>query len=278
MRKMRKNIFEIIAEQEYNLTREGRKLNHLLGEGNYELRSSLEAYVDLSLFRSWEYRDTAINVKEYRDRLDIDNDILSRSNISLDIFLKLSEYSLNICLIFDKKSPFDEKTKSRVISPIIVNIKKILEELNHEIIIPDEDKCKVIIIEKNPSATAVAEIIEDNEISRDVIRYNHFMLKGDLAEKKKILSQLYKEFEKIRKKLNANNQKGMAQECGLLFNALEIRHANHVDPDVASRVEKMTDEELEEWYDKTYDLFLTCELVANYIDMGKDIDWLKKGE
>ncbi len=274
---MRKNIFEIIAEQDYNLHSEVQTIENLISEHFLSIGNSLEKYVDIYLFRGWEYRDTVISTKAYRKKLDISYDTLRSEKVYFEEFLKFTEYVLNICYLFENKTDLRRETINKITIPIINNIELILNSLNFEIRIEDEVKCKVIIIESNPSATAVAEIIEADDISREVIRYNHFMLKGELIEKEKILLRLYKEFEKIRKKLEANNCRGMASDCGLLFNSL-VRHVKADNPEIDARIKALNPEDLEEWYDKTYDLFLTCELVANTIDMKKDIDWLKTGE
>ena len=45
-----------------------------------------------------------------------------------------------------------------------------------------EDEERVLLLEKNAAATAVAEITP-SEISNKIIEYNHFLLKGNIEEK-----------------------------------------------------------------------------------------------
>ena len=53
---------------------------------------------------------------------------------------------------------------------------------------------KVLVVHKNPAATAVAEII-DESLAYSVIDYNHHLLKGDIAKKKAILLALGSDLE-----------------------------------------------------------------------------------
>jgi hypothetical protein len=59
---------------------------------------------------------------------------------------------------------------------------------------------QLIVIEDKPEVTAVAEIVE-KEISYKVLRYNHYMLKGDLQAKKEILLALGADLEPKRGKI-----------------------------------------------------------------------------
>lgn len=64
------------------------------------------------------------------------------------------------------------------------NFFEIIDSMNYEICI-FEDEEKVIIIEKNTAATAVAEIIEP-ELAYEVIQYNHYLMKGNIEGKSAI--------------------------------------------------------------------------------------------
>jgi hypothetical protein len=181
------------------------------------------------------------------------------------------EYVLNIIFIAIKGHTLNEKKAQ----PIFVNINRLLNHFNFTLYNEDPDQIKIIVIENNPNATAVAEIVEDNNISKDIIRYNHFMLKGNVYEKKKILTQLYKEFEKIK---GTMRDEILKSDLGFLFNSLGIRHEKGDNKITNLLVQKMREEEIEEWCDKVYDIFLLSELHVNYLKYKDDILALKKGE
>ncbi|MDR0767840.1 MAG: hypothetical protein LBE57_05315, partial [Methanosarcinales archaeon] len=65
------------------------------------------------------------------------------------------------------------------------HIFSLVEDLNHEIIISKQEE-QVLIVEKNATAAAVADILDDDTATK-TIRYNHFLLKGDLNAKRDIL-------------------------------------------------------------------------------------------
>lgn len=142
----------------------------------------------------------------------------------------------------------------------------------------DESDVKYILVEKNPSATLVAELVEDDKISIDIIKYNHYMLKGDIYKKKKILTQCYKELEKIIPALKQNGYNSIADDAKFLFNALGIRHDKTDNKITNEKVKNMGDTELEEWCDKTYEMFLCAELAANHVNSKAAIKALKTKE
>ena len=75
----------------------------------------------------------------------------------------------------------------------------LFEDLGYETKIL-EDEERVLLLEKNAAATAVAEITP-SEISNKIIEYNHFLLKGNIEEKWKILLVLADKFEPVKNEL-----------------------------------------------------------------------------
>lgn len=110
-----------------------------------------------------------------------------------------------------------------------------------------------------------------------MIRYNHHLLKGDIAEKKSILRKFDTILEPRRAELKAVNKK---LEDNLFFglNSLHIRH-NNIDPNGKINYKKyvadMGEEELEAWYDEVYQLILLAILLLENTERDRKFDELK---
>ena len=273
---MRKNIFDLL-QRDYNLHSEGEKIENLINHpkwlyiGDKYTECGIENFVNNYLFMNWEYRDTTTSISEFRDLLGISNRTIMSYNLDINTFLTYLEYVINILSLMMKKSRQENREH---ITPIQTNIKILLTHFNYKIYEIDSDRVKYIVIEDNPHATAVAEMVDDDDISRDIIKYNHFMLKGNVYEKKKILTQLYKEYEKIKGSIK---YEGLKNDLGFIFNSLGIRHDKGDNKTTNRLVQTMTDPQIEEWCDRVYELFLAAELLVNYLNFTNKISWLKTG-
>ena len=103
------------------------------------------------------------------------------------------------------------------------NVIRVLEDLGYETKF-FEDEEKVLLVEKNEAMTAVAEIV-DRKTAYAVIEYNHHLLKGNIAEKQRILKILADKFEPMRRKLKKAD-KDLESNTGYLLNKMNIRHNN----------------------------------------------------
>lgn len=261
---MRKNIFEM-AEEKFNLHDEIIKIDDMFSiELNYNYRDSIEHAIDSFYFMSWRKRGVLISTYELRKKCEIRRENLINSQ-DINEYLRYIEYVLNMLFSFHKQLN-ESMQNPEIILAIVKNILIVLEKINFEHIICGDDTW--IIVEKNPSATAVAEIVKDIK----VIEYNHYLLKGDVKGKRDILKLLANKFEEVRPNLNKNNYKDLTDDMGYLFNNLGIRHSDD------KLIKDMKPEELEEWYDRTYDMFLLCILANNHVDIRKDIKKLKAPE
>lgn len=113
-----------------------------------------------------------------------------------------------------------------------------------------------IFVPKDRGAISVSEIVAP-EISYKVLEYNHYTMKGDIARKRETLRILADQLEPRRVELAAIN-KELANNVFFMFNNMNIRHNNSTEGDKNYRevVAKMTQDELENWYDETYQLCL----------------------
>ena len=149
----------------------------------------------------------------------------------------------------------------------------LIDDLNYEARV-FEDKEQVILVEKNAATTAVAEIVED-EFVYDVLEYNHHTLKGNLDRKQRILKILADKFEEIRPQLKSINGT-LESNTAYLLNKMNIRHNNMAGKNVIPYVRDMSKEDLETWYDETYQMILLSILEVDNIERNKKVKELKQ--
>lgn len=159
---------------------------------------------------------------------------------------------------------------------ILGNINHILDRTNHELATdPDGNS---IIVEKNNATTLAAQLVDDNIIAFKLIEYNHFALKGDLEGKKKLLLSIAAHIEPILKShiLQQNGYKQLESDAGFIFNNFHIRHNNKEGANEQPYIKAVSDADLEEWYDKAYEIALSVIIINDYMAIGKDIANIKR--
>lgn len=82
------------------------------------------------------------------------------------------------------------------------------------------------------------------------------------------------QFEPIRNELKSNNFNEIQDKIGCLLNRLNLRHNNKTGPCINETALNMSNDELENWYDKIYDLLLLSLMLHKYIENKNDIDEL----
>lgn len=283
----RQNIFDII-QNNYDIAREINKINDIInrlevglddvegfGYGFFN-SENLYKWVEDNCFPKWKNRGVMLDIEEFEDILGIEDIILNaeREMIAPEDALIYLEYILNIiymCLNSDayKNNELKIDEKYSILMEVINNL---LDNLNYEIKYFENEE-KVLLVEKNATATAVAEI-SDEKTALEVLEYNHYLLKGNIEKKRAILKSITDVVEGHR-----TNQKnsGVLSDYGYLVNNLNIRHNNFDGSKKQPYLISMTDEELEQWYDITYQIILICILQNEYdSNLKEEISALKK--
>jgi len=267
----RKNIFEIIAENndiEDDIKRID-KLSKMLSISNGIENYSLVEFVDEYCFKNWSYGKYFIDLQDFIDTLGLNfsdiNDYLNRVELFYNLW-KIADKYLN------EDSEYKYYNNFTTLHDIMF---KVLAQLNHKIYY-DEKEEKALVIEDKPEVTSVAEIVDDN-LSMDVIRYNHHSLKGDIEKKKTILLKFANDLESKRKLLDQKD-KDLATNIFSLLNNMNLRHNNCTEGDKCYNevVAQMTDEELENWYDELYQMILLAYLELDNIDRNRRVEELRK--
>lgn len=276
----RRNIFELLAEK-YDVVKEMNKIAQLFAgiqivatnplnfqSTQYSIEGVFEAYC----FICWKQRQAYISCQELKADLKLPQKFSS----NLEDILKGLEYYINIL----------ERLSARLNLPnnisfscppiyhiLLQNINILLDHLNYEKQIFKEEE-QVILVPKNPAATAVAEI-SPKKIAFAILKYNHASLKGDLEGKKQLLLSIANEYEPLLKN-PIDGFKDYFDKTNGLLNNLHLRHNNKTGKKKNDLVSNMPEEDLEKWYDELYQLLLFCVLIQDNIKRKAKVEELLK--
>lgn len=276
---MRTSFWDIVGKQA-DLKKEMLFIEQMFCERVFyysSIKFTLLSYINHFYFSDWAAKNgiTCPSVWDLRYHVGIEN-FRKSGRLSIDEFLLYLECVENLVQLISKDNQCT--TAISIAGNILLNIKTNCERLNFKVI--EFSKGLFKIVEKNAAATAVADKYSrsDSEFSYKVIEYNHFLLKGNLGRKREILNAIADKFEAVKQKLKANGFSNIESDAGYLVNNINIRH-NNTDPQSKSHkahVAAMPPAELEEWYDKTYDVLLLALLASDFSELHGDIQELKK--
>jgi len=239
---------------------------------------SVVDFVDAFAFKSWKQRSQCINCKDMCAELGLEIYIAGSASFDEDSYAILNylEYASNILnlvkyVTLKKNCTFAKMDTYRAAKE---NVETCLAWLNHETKAIEKEQ-KVLVVEKNPATTAVAEIV-DADMAYDIIKYNHFMLKGDIEAKKAILIRLGNDLEPKRKQL-ASIDSNIEDGIFFMLNNMNLRHNNRSkkDKNYKEYVAKMRKDKLEEWYDELYQMMLLAYLELDQQDRNERVKELK---
>lgn len=277
---MRKSIFDIVSEK-VDVKSDVLRIIKMACEektlewGNYKEHTLFE-YVDKYCFRDWENRGHFLNVDDFLKALDFTALKAEAVNDEESMFI-LIELVYNFWyLAYNNLSKPDKSTRwfgnFFHMSDVILDI---LDQYNHTAIYYEKEE-RVLVVEDKKEVTAVAEIVKD-ELSFDIIKYNHRTLKGEIEQKKAILIGLGAELEPKRKDLKALNPK-LEDNIFYMLNNLNVRHNNRSKKDKSKYKEyvaKMPKLRLEKWYDELYQMILLAFLLLDNVDRTEKVKKLR---
>lgn len=237
---------------------------------------TLEQYLNDLAFNDWNLKGTAISFYNMRDELGLSQENICKE-FDTDIFIDFIELCLN-CVIriyatIDSHSETVYISDKNILKNILENCKCILEKLNY-LYDFNKETSEISVYSKNIIATAVAENNED--IGESLIEYRRHDMKGDLKKKGEVLCTLFKKLESVEKQFKGTTYEKLASDTTFLFNKTGIRHWVEQDKIASQTFMKMNSDILENWYDKTYDLFLSCMVISSYLNVKKEIEEIKR--
>ena len=126
---------------------------------------------------------------------------------------------------------------------------------------------------KDDVASAVSEQREDLKAS--ITEYLKIDNRNDLGRKGEILCTLAKKLEPHEKDLNNSKFKQLCSDTTFLLNNIGARHSLNPENKIKAQFLTMEDEAVEQWYDRTFQMFLACVAVIPYLEYENDIKALK---
>lgn len=277
---MRKNIFEILKDNT-NLSNDTTRLVKMF---KYEdlLYSNHEDYnlidfVDEYCFDDWKTRGHCVDSDDFLKTVDFAF-YAEDAKFNLESHLVLIEIIYNFWNLANNKL-YEDSTKYQWVGNFYHLgdvMDDILEKNNHTTYYDNEKEC-LFVVEDKSEVSAVVEILQDTNLAVEVVKYNHYSLKGEIDLKKSILLRLGSELEAKRKDLEKIDNK-LTDDIFFLLNKLNIRHNNTSKEHVRNFVEcvaNMESSELEEWYDELYQMILLAFLLLDNKNREDNIRKLK---
>jgi len=214
-------------------------------------------------FMRMPFRGTCISLKDFDKCHDFHFE-LNATDFDIDYLINFCEYSYNLVVHIPESFSDPNYVGINGKESYLQQVHKVVDLINHQIIFDDDGIVR--IVPKNNVVNLVSEIVPE-DISYKIIGYNHHSMKGDLASKKATLKLLADQLEAKRAELTRLN-KTLTNDLFFLLNNINIRHNNIEEGSSKYNVvvSDMT-EELEEWYDLTYETclyaFMTLEQAEN---------------
>ena len=279
---MRQNFAQILKDAKIDIKVEYQKLYGMLYDRSIPVSNTnrISVYDELSTyFIAFCFRGTCLSLDEFNDLhgFHFEKD---PTNFNIDHLISLCEYIENLLIAYQcvpLSYPYgygNMPTKLIDVQFYLQQISQVIEKIGY---MQAKQNDLTIFVEKDPVAIAVAEgeFIPES-LSYRLISYNHYSMKGNLAEKKTTLLDLANLLEPQRTNLERID-KTFSSDLFYTFNNFHIRH-NNIDQ-LGTKYKKpvgdLSDEQLEYWY---YEVFLMCLLAfmrLEHIDRKKNFDWLK---
>lgn len=280
---MRRNFAQILKDAKIDTKTEYQKLYGLLYDRSIQVSNAnrISVYDELSeRFIGFYFRGTCLSLDEFNDlhKLHFEKD---PSDFNIDYLVSFCEYIYNMLMAYQTaQGSFGYGFSPMMPAPIniqffIMQINQVMDKIGY--MQANEDGA-TIFVEKSPAAIAVAESsLTPENLSYRLISYNHYAMKGNLDAKRAVLQQLASILEAKRKDLSQAD-KTLETNLFYAFNNLNIRH-NNVDPELKGKykayVAQMSTDELEKWYDETYQMCLLAFLQIENLDRKAEFDKLK---
>lgn len=262
----RRPFAEILANEKLDLNLEYIRLSvffNATDNDGYSLREVCEKH-----FFEMPFRGTYLGLEDFEKSNNIAFEI-DPDNVDINYLVNYCEYIYNLIVNLKERIHFE---KSKFSNPI-EHIQTLIEKIGY-MMIQHEDI--YLLVPKSQPSIVVAEMLPA-DLSYKVIEYNHHSMKGDIGRKQATLKLLADQLEAKRADLNSVD-KTLTSDLFFLINTLNIRH-NNADPDSKSYkkvVADMTDDELEEWYDRTYDMCLYAFMTLDQADRNAEVKALKQ--
>ena len=225
------------------------------------------------MFLDWKLRGSFTSLEEMLFGLKISEDEFEKS-CTEERLLDYIQFIAN-AIIFVRVEVKSGKysiyqASDSIFKAIIENSKLIITRLGAEMV--DEDD-EMFIVYKDDVATAVG--IQNTDIKGSLIDYLKIDNCGDLQKKGEVLCTLAKKLEPIERQFKGTEFNGLCSDTTLLLNKIGARHAINESDNIEAKFGAMSEVELENWYDRTFQMFLACIAAQPYLEFKNEIKGIK---
>ena len=269
----RRNFFEVLTNVDINLYNEFKKIEELFSGYHYKIdryeSTTLIARANL-FFVNWEHRQCFLDINEMRETCNILPYGIESGNkdISIENIVLYFEFVITILTLIEQ--PYTTDKEADLILKIFENIRYICDRYNLEI---KKINNQIWIVEKSSKVTEISELYPD--IADKVVEYSRLGIKGDLDRKRELLSSIALKYEGVKSSLRNGQQANLVKDIDTLLNNLHIRHNNLEGEDLKEVTVNMSNKDLEEWYDRAYDIMLLALMYNDYLEYKPDIKDLR---
>lgn len=266
---MRRNFAQVLKSGKVDIKREYSKLYNLFYGEDIRDGESLADLISKN-FECFYFRGTCLDLEEF-DEVNGFNFEKEPKDFDLDYLVSFCEYIYNFVMYFEDRFFFESINKFFYIE----QIQKVIDAIGY---MQANDDGFTIFVPKDNGAISVSEsnLIPEN-VSYKIISYNHHSMSGDIEGKKQTLITLADLLEPKRKDLDSVD-KQLSSDLFYAFNNFNIRH-NNIDPSgkkYKKAVAELPKEDLEKWYDNTYQMCLLAFMQLENIERKIEFNALKE--
>lgn len=211
-------------------------------------------YINTYLFNNWKYRNTYIDCYEYLKFIGVN---VNSKKISLDAFINLIEFILNIQILIESNKYYNDNTIYNVPAKSIIfhNIPLILDKLNYQAYDLDD---KVMIFKKDIDYEDLFSIVPD-DINELILSYSSINNNG-IKTKRIILNKLYNYLVSDIEKYKSYNS-SVFSSIKLVINKMGVVG------DIDKKYQKLSTYKLRKYYDYCFNMItylLRTETINKY--------------
>lgn len=272
---MKRNFAQILKSGKVDYKKEYKKLYGLLFDENMYVNGNYYSiYTVLSdSFTSFYFHGTYLSLQEFDEENGFNFPDPSQKSPEIDDLILLMEYFYNMLVGYMglHNMPFYGEINTQFLMQHILTVS---EAIGYK---QESEGNFTVFVEKNAVATAVAESdLIPYDLSYKLITYDHHSMHGDLEAKKAVIIRLAGIIEGQRKKLHQVNQ-SLENDLFYIFNNFNIRHNNceSQSKDYKPAIANMDKNELEKWYDETYQMCLLALMELEQVERKPKFDAIK---
>lgn len=263
----RRNFAQVLKDAKVDITKEYQRLYTMFNSKKSNHSHSFRNVCEYN-FNKLPFKGTCLTLSDFDEYYGF-NFFSRADNVEINHLVSCCEYLFNIAK-YNSVNIYDNNWYKG--GDFLIQIRKVIELIGYMETSQDN---LTIFVPKSQPAIVVSEMLPAN-LSYKVIEYNHHSMKGDLARKQATLKLLADRLESKRTELKGLN-KSLEDDIFYLVNNLNIRH-NNIEvssPKYKKAVAEMPEEELEEWYDKIYDMCLYAFMTLDQADRNAKVKELK---